>query len=36
MGFGAMVSTCAFGAYDKSSTLLIPVEVDYGYSKRIF
>ena len=25
MGFGAMVSTYAFGAYNKSSTLLIPV-----------
>ena len=25
MGFGAMVSTYAFGAYSKSSTLLIPV-----------
>ena len=36
MGFGAMVSTCAFGAHDKSSTLLIPVEVDNGHSKRIF
>ena len=35
-GFGVTVSTCAFGAYDKSSTLLIPVEVDNGHSKRIF